>query len=296
MEGMGVLIPGCPAGTNLTVMVNRIIYTVLFVITLKFAVAQQHEIDRLQEELRNTQNDTVKLVLFRNISRIYSEMNPDSAFYYAEKSLSLARELNFKLEEGSALREMGYSLLNMGNYPRALQIVLSAIAIMEDPKSEQNILAGKYQGDDALINRELSPYAQRLGELGFTHQIMGVLYSNMNNYEKALHHHILARQYAEQAGNIPLQSIINMTMARAYLNLKKSDSALVSEQKAYEQAMQSGFKKYLGSILLNMGRIYAAQGNMQLANDYYRQSLVASTEQGYFRGVVATNLLLAECL
>ena len=63
---------------------------------------------------------------------------------------------------------------------------------------------------------------------------------------------------------------------------------------AYEQAMQSGYKKYLGSILLNMGRIYAAQGNMLLANDYYRQALVASTEQSYYRGVVATNLLLAE--
>ena len=223
-------------------MVRRIIYTVFCLAIVNHAIAQQSEIDSLQKMLGNTQNDTVKLVLFRNIARIYSEMNPDSAFYYAEKSLSLARELNFKLEEGSALREMGYSLLNMGNYPRALQTALSAFAIMEDPKSEQNILTGNYPGDDALTNRGVSPNAQRLGELAFTHQIMGVLYSNMNNFEKALHHHILARQNAEEAGNTPLQSIINMTMARAYLNLKKTDSALISEKRLMNRLCNQGLK------------------------------------------------------
>jgi hypothetical protein len=50
---------------------------------------------------------------------------------------------------------------------------------------------------------------------------MGVLYANSDNYEKALTHHELGRYNAELSGNRPLQSIINMTMARAYLSLKK---------------------------------------------------------------------------
>jgi tetratricopeptide (TPR) repeat protein len=120
----------------------------------------------------------------------------------------------------------------------------------------------------------------------FAHQILGVLYANSNNYEKALIHHELGRYNAECRVMFPLQSIINMTMARAYLNLKKVDSALISEQLAYEQVMQTGFKRYLGSVLLNMGRIYAAKGNISMANEYYRKSLVASAENGYFRGVV----------
>jgi two-component system, NtrC family, sensor kinase len=275
-------------------MVKRIIYTVFFVAVVNLAGAQDYLIDSLKKEISITQNDTVKLAILRNIARIYSEINPDSALNYAEKSLSISRRLNFKLEEANALREMGYALMNMGNYPRSLQIVLSAIAITEDPKSEKKVLTGEYPGDDGLINSNTTPHAQRLRELAFTHQIMGLLYGNRNNYEKALFHHLQARHNAELAGNIPLQSIINMTLARAYLNVKKTDSALISEQKAYEQAMQSGYKKYLGSILLNMGRVYTAQGNTQLATEYYRQSLVASEEQGYIRGVVATKLLLAE--
>ena len=275
-------------------MKKQVTCYLLFMLMASSVFAQQIYIDSFRRKLDITASDTMRLVLLRNLARSYSELNPDSSFFYAEKALSIARRLNFKLDESSALREMGYSLLNRGNYPRSLQTSLSSLAISEDPKSEQKVLVGKFDNDDELMYRTATPHEQRLSELAFTHQIMGVLYANRNNYEKALLHHQHARQYAEMSGNIPLQSIINMTMSRAYLNLKKTDSALISLQKAYDQAMRTGFKRYLGSILLNLGRIYSVKGDTQLANDYYRQSLMASAEHGYFRGVVASNLLLAE--
>ncbi|HET6723920.1 MAG TPA: ATP-binding protein, partial [Chitinophagaceae bacterium] len=266
---------------------------VVFFISVS-AVAQQAYIDSFRREVSLTNNDTIQLVLLRNIARSFSELNPDSAFFYAEKGLKVARKLNLKLDEASALREMGYALLNRANYPRSLQTVLSSMAILQNPKSEQKVLVGNFPGDDELMYRTAPPHKQRLSELAFTHQIMGVLYANSENYEKALLHHEQARQHGELSGNIPLQSIINMTMARAYLNLKKVDSALLSEQLAYKQVMQTGFERYLGSVLLNLGRIYAAKGDVLMANEYYRQSLVASAENGYFRGVVASNILLAQ--
>ncbi|HET6767153.1 MAG TPA: ATP-binding protein [Chitinophagaceae bacterium] len=266
---------------------------VCFFISLS-AAAQQAYIDSFRREASITKNDTTQLILLRNIARSYSELNPDSSFLYAEKALKVARKLNLKLDEGSALREMGYALLNRANYPRSLQTLLSAMAILENPKSEERVLVGKFSGDDELMYRTAPPHKQRLSELAFAHQIMGVLYANSNNYEKALIHHEHGRRNAEMSGNIPLQSIINMTMARAYLNLKKVDSALISEQLAHEQVMQTGFNRYLGSVLLNLGRIYAAKGNILMANDYYRKSLVASAENGYFRGVVASSILLGE--
>jgi len=275
-------------------MKKRFSHFVVFFFISASAVAQQAYIDSFRRKVNLTNNDTTQLILLRNIARSYSELNPDSSFLYAEKALKIARKLNLKLDEGSALREMGYALLNRANYPRSLQTLLSSMAILEDPNSEQRVLVGKFPGDDELMYRIATPHKQRLSELAFAHQIMGVLYANSNNYEKALIHHEHARYNAEMSGNVPLQSIINMTMARAYLNLKKVDSALISEQLAYQQVMQTGFKRYSGSVLLNLGRIYAAKGNIPMANEYYRKSLVASAENGYFRGVVASSLLLAE--
>src|SRR6187397_3191325 len=269
-------------------------YCIVFFFISVSAVAQQTYIDSFKRKASIINNDTLQLILFRNIARSYSELNPDSSFVYAEKALKVSRKLNLKLDEGSALREMGYALLNRANYPRSLQTLLASMAILENPKSEQRVLVGKFPGDDDLMYRIAPPHKQRLSDLAFAHQIMGVLYANSENYEKALIHHELGRYNAELSGNRPLQSIINMTMARAYLSLKKIDSALISEQLAYDQVMQTGFKRYLGSVLLNMGRIYAAKGNIPMANEYYRKSLLASAENGYFRGVVASNLLLAD--
>jgi two-component system, NtrC family, sensor kinase len=270
------------------------VYCFVFIATSVVARAQQSHIDSLIRIAGNTKSDTIKMVVFRSVARVYSELDPDSAYHYAEKCLQLARRMNFKLDEGASLREMAYSLLNRALYPRSLQLVLSSMAILENPKSEDNVLIGSFPGDDVLEYRMGTAHQQRLGELAFTHQIWGVLYANTNNYEKALTQHHLGRERAEMSGNKPLESIINMTMARMYLNLKKTDSALIVLKKAYALAEQTSFKRYIGSVLLNMGRVYAALGNKDLAIDYYRRSRTASAETYYFRGVVASDLLLAD--
>lgn len=272
----------------------RIAYCVLLISISTWSVAQKSHIDSLLQITNNIKSDTIKMVVFRSVARVYSELDPDSAYHYAEKCLQLARQMNFRLDEGASLREMAYSLLNRALYPRSLQLVLSSMAILENPKSEDNVLIGSFPGDDVLEYRMGTAHQQRLGELAFTHQIWGVLYANTNNYEKALTQHHLGRDRAEMSGNKPLESIINMTMARMYLNLKKTDSALIVLQKAYDLAQQTNFKRYIGSVLLNMGRVYAALGNKDLAIDYYRRSRKASVETYYFRGVVASDLLLAD--
>ncbi len=207
--------------------------------------------------------------------------------------LALAQKLHLKLEEGSALQEIGYAYLNKGNYPRSLQTLLSAMAILEDPKTEQSVLVGKFPGEDGMIDHMAARHLQRLSAVAFTEQTLGILYDDSYNYERARYYLILARQAAEQSGNIPVQSIVALSMHRVYLNLKKIDSAFMSIRWSYALAMQSGYKRFLGSILLNMGRTYAALGDTALANNYYRKAAVASAEQGYYRGVASSNLLLA---
>ncbi|HMG92813.1 MAG TPA: hypothetical protein VK589_22300, partial [Chryseolinea sp.] len=268
--------------------------SLLCLVAINLLFAQQFQIDSLQREAKITQNDTLRLVWLRTIARIYAEINPDSSYYYAEQSLQLSRKLNLKLDEANALREMGYAFLNRGNYPRSLKTLLSAMQILEDPKSEKNVLIGKFPGDDVTSDRTASPHAQRASEIAFAHQVLGVLYANSNNYEKSLYHHLQGRQKGEQSGNLIVQSFINLTLNRVYLQLGKNDSAMMSIQTAYDQTVRSGYTRYLGSVLLNIGRTYAALKNTSMANDYYRKALVTNADQGYFRGVVATNLLLAD--
>ena len=110
-------------------MIHRFIYTLLLLILVTHSKAQQPYIDRLRHEIAISQNDTVKIVLFKAIAEEYSEIKPDSSFYFAEHLLTVARKLNFKLNEADALTLMGYAFLNMVNYPMSLQTLLSALAI-----------------------------------------------------------------------------------------------------------------------------------------------------------------------
>jgi signal transduction histidine kinase len=275
-------------------MVKRPVYTLLTILFLKFAAAQQSYKDSLLHKISIEENDTARLILSSALTEEYIETKADSSLYYADKTLETAEKLNLKLEQVFALAEKGYSYLNMGNYPRSLQIFLSAIAIAEDPKSEQNILPAQYPPPDDFTNRHVTPHKQRLDKLARIHQYMGILYSNNANYEKALAHFLKTRQLTEQTGNLRLSSINNITVGRAYLALHKPDSALMAGQRAYDQAMQVDYKRYLGSILLNLGRIHVTLGHAYLARDYFRKALAASKEFNYYRGVIATSLILSD--
>jgi two-component system, NtrC family, sensor kinase len=272
---------------------KRLLIFALFFLLYNFCEAQISRIDSLVREIRVVQNDRDKLLRLRTITRLYAEMNPDSSYRYSVLAANLARQLNLKIDEGGALGEQGYSFLNRGNYPRALKLLLSSIAVLEDRKAEQNVLVGKFEGDDRLFYREAPPHLQRLSEIAFVHQHLGVLYANANNYEKAWQYHLHARRNAKESGNVPMQSIVELTFNRVYLNLGQTDSALISINTAYDKTMESGYSRYLGSVLLNMGHTYAAIGNASTAVSYYKQSLRASGEQDYYRGLVAANLLLA---
>ncbi len=275
-------------------MKRRFFFTAILLVIVKLVAAQQSNIDSLKDEAAFSKNDTIKLILLEKIANVYSEINPDSAYYYAGKMVAITRKLNLKLEEVVGLGEMGYALLNMGNYPRSLQTFLSAISIAEDPDSEKNILPAQYPATDDFTDRSLPARLQRLANLSRILQYAGVLYGNSGNYEKGLFYYKTAIPLAEESNNLRILSITYATMGRVYFLLKYQDSALISLQKAYGYAIEAGYKRYLGSISLNMGRVYTAMGKQQTAKEYYQKALKASTEHDYTRGIVASNLVLAD--
>src|SRR5258705_705019 len=275
-------------------MVKRIIYTVGCFFIANAILAQQSYIDSLKREIAISHNDTTDLILFGRISDIYSEITHDSSYYYGEKMLAITKKLDLKLDETFALNQMSYALLNKGNHPRSLQKILSSIAISEDAASEKNLLPPQYDPIDEFTDRSLSPRLQRLTKLSRTYQYAGILCLNATNYEKAKNYYRLSIELSTQEKNNRLLSITYSTMGRTYLSLKQPDSALYFLQLAYDNASKVDYNRYIGSILLNIGRVYLAEGNKEKAKEYFMRGLFESNEHYYYRGVVASNLALAD--
>jgi two-component system NtrC family sensor kinase len=257
-----------------------------------FPQSYNYDLSQLRRRFENSSNDTLRLTQLDSLSYGYSEVNSDSSIFFAEKEIILARKLNYKLNEALALNGKGYGLLNTGNYPMALQTLLTALQVAEDEKSEENILPAKYQVSGVSFLSS-SPRICRLQVLSWIHFNTGILYENANNSEKELFHYMKALQLANETKNLASASMSYMNLGRLYLSLHKEDSALLFEQRAYELSQQLGFDGYNGSILLNLGRVYLARKDTQEAVNHFRRAITESENQQYYRGAIAGNLLLS---
>lgn len=275
-------------------MLRRIIYIKICLVLSIAVTAQQFNIDSLKNELAHSKNDTAIMLLLGNIADGYSEINPDSSYLYGNKMLTITKKLDLRLEEIFALCQMGYAQMNMGNYPRSLQTLISAISLSEDKNSEKNILPAGYPPVDEYSDRKQTASQQRITKLSRTFQNAGILYLNAGNYEKAKYYYYASIPLAAETNNFRLLSITYATLGRTYLTLKQPDSALICLQLAYDNAVKVDYNRYLGSILLNMGRVYVTKGNKEKAIEYFKKGLAESDEHGYYRGVVASNLALGD--
>ena len=276
-------------------MIKRIFSIILFcLLAATSLVGQKSLIDSVKLQLNSSVNDTTRMVLSGMLADEYSEINPDSSYVYGSKMLDITKRLNLRLDQVFALGTMGYAQLNLGNYPRSLQLLLSAISISEDKSSEKNVLPATYAPNDEFTDRTLTPAGQRIISLSRIYQYMGILYVNSGNYNKSKQYYYLSIPLATQFNNHRLLSIIYSTLGRTYLVLKQPDSALICLQLAYEHAVKVNYNRYLGSTLLNIARVYEAKNQMDSAREYFRRGLKESAEHGYFRGVVAIDLALAE--
>jgi len=274
-------------------MLKAIIFSIPILLSLHIANAQQSLIDSLETSLLTAPNDTARLSTYIGVAEIYSEEKPDSSLYYNQQILKLTQKLKFRLSEAYAYKNRAYALLNKGDFPGSLKLLLLAKSIAEDPSSAKITLPAKYAVTEKFYDHAMTPQVQRIDKLSEIYMTMGILYGNNNDHANELANKIKAKELATISGNMSVLSTVNLLLARTYMSMQKIDSALAVGEMAYSQAKESGFNVYLGSILLNLGRIYAIKGDENRSTDYIRNAIEAS-RINYPRGVVAGNLWFSD--
>ena len=129
------------------------------------------------------QNDTIRLNNFCELALKYSEVNRDSAIYFADIAFSIAEKLNQKFYQASILSDLGYTLLSNGDYGNALTKLLVANKIIEDKNIAKDVIITPFfkkyfTSDDPKINRIIL--------LGYIKNSLAMLYGRTNNFDKKL--------------------------------------------------------------------------------------------------------------
>ncbi len=268
-------------------MVKYFIYTLFFLVQTTNAKAQRSYIDSLLQELENAQHDTIKINLLTALSQYYSDTKPDSSVYFAEERVTLARKLNFKLEEVDASVFVAYGSVNVGNYPQALEYLLKALKIAENPESEKTAWH---------LSKNLTPRKARLVGLAAVHLQLGNVYRSTGNIEQELHHLKQCEKISTEIEDMSLLSFAHMQLGLTYLSQGKLDSALFFELRALEHRANDYTNKYRGKILNTIGFIYFNKGNYRLSRQYLSEAIRESQGQNNFQSLAEAYLYFSSLL
>ena len=227
----------------------------LFSILSDTTLSGTQKLDSLQLALRNASNDTLRMDAYYNMALYYMETNRDSAVYYDNKCIVLAKQLRLKLNEAHALSDKGYALIALGKYPSALESLSEAMKIAENPASEKSVLP---------FLRGHTPHERRLYNLGLIELRMGNLYraTGNRNMEKLKFFKTLG--YAKSIPDTFLLSLAYMYLGESYTYLNQLDSALFFEQQALTLQPHLDFflRTWEGNVLYFLGNIYLKKGSV----------------------------------
>jgi two-component system NtrC family sensor kinase len=241
---------------------------ILAIVLLPLAVSAQP--DSLERAFRTTPDGQDRFILARFIYNYYEETNRDSALFYANEGLAVAQRSNHKIAAGYSLVNKSYQLIGLGRLGAALQCILQAFAIAEDPKNETDphwdITTANFPGNNRLL------------VLSYAHHMYGLLMVATENPQQQIYHFREALRIGTQINYRPRMMLASMNLGRGFLLINNTDSALYYERQAENIAIETGFTKYVGTVQLHLGDIYQGLGKTAIANQYYYRGIRLSEE------------------
>lgn len=240
-----------------------------FLFTLMVSVSKgQHRVtDSLHRELSISTQDTNRVLLLSELSLQYRLSTPDSAMWYGQKALSLARQINYPKGEADALGSIGFVMREMGNLPNALKVEFKAIQLAEEHNQ---------------------PY-----EVARSQNIIGNIYLDLKDFSQALSYYHRARKKHAAIHNRTGLAITESNIGSAYEQLNRLDSAWYYEQRALREMVQLKLINNLPYVLRVLGNIQAKRGNSDLAMHYYQASSNIAFQENSLRNIAFANTAIA---
>jgi len=230
----------------------------LFVTGYVVALSAQSRtnLDSLKQVLRNQKDDSTKIETLSGLCWGYNFYKPDSADYYAQQALELAKKINSKEAEDLGYLFSWASQFVKGNYYKAIEIITKRLKNSEKENDVWGV-AGAY-GD--LFN----------------------CYRDMGDYKNALSYALKQKRINDSLNGTDL--VIYINVGNAYERMDQLDSALFYSQRAYELAVTH--KVEHSWISYNLGNVYAKLQQYELALVHYRLSLQIALNNNVYKDAV----------
>ncbi|HPE57497.1 MAG TPA: ATP-binding protein [Bacteroidales bacterium] len=244
----------------------------ILIFGLPFALAAQDSayMDSLRCELQHTKNDTIKMDIYRNMGFYLQNGKVDSALYYHEQQLAIAKKLNLKLYEADAHQQIGYVLVWQGDFPRALKNYNQALKIISEPNSAEN------PWGYTNFSFSKSPADARLSIIGMIHLELSWLYNNTRINEKKRFHLNEAYKIGLQLNSSKILSLTTRDLGVQFAENNQPDSAILYYKKSISQFKKSPIDVGLGFLFQRISQVYETRHQPDSALSYLRKAINAN--------------------
>lgn len=276
----------------------NLIFILSFLSSALFAEDRKSKIDSLEKCIGNWhKQDTIKVNLLVDLANQLYEMDRyDDAFITAMQAKLLAEKLNFKSGIASSLRRIGAIQTEQGEYPQALESLLSSLHIYESLHNNQEIfMVNNNIGTVFYYQQDYEKALEYYGKSfkynqvdGLTNTNIGMVYGEKGEYTYSLYYFFQALKYYKAENNNNGIGLALINIGTIYDLQNQNDSALVYYLKSLE--IKREIKDYKGQCdaLGSIGDIYFKQKQYTQALKHQNQSLQLSKQINYANGIKLT--------
>ena len=244
----------------------------LFILLLSISLAfgQKRVIDSLNQLMRNTNNDTMRLVISERLSFEWLNSNSDSSLLYADLYLKLSEKLEYRLNEADALRLAAFNYTYTGNYPRALEKLYRALKTCPDKREDNKFLSSEYLSMQYVPNHLHVYEKYKLYILANIHYNFWLLYW-INGSNEGIKHEQICSRIAKQIG---ADELIAGSYANKGSNSEDNpDSLLYNSHLAYDLLLNVPNTKLLGPFAEIIAHAYHLKGDRENMFKYLQLGL-----------------------
>ena len=236
---------------------------VFYFMSILCARAQNNTVTLLLQQLQAAKPDIERIQIYKSLSDLYSNKNPDSALLMAERSLEIAQNIKFEEGTANAFVAKGRALVALEKYPEALRSHFSGLKISEQLKL------------DSLTERCYSE--------------IGLLYNAIGNTTKALYYVEHADSLAKSLSGRGEQSYIYLNLGVVYRKKNFYDSAISYNIRALVLERKTKDSLTIAIALYNISDNYIKKHMYGKALPYLQESWAISKEIDDFVGIAYCN-------
>jgi tetratricopeptide (TPR) repeat protein len=285
---------------------KKLIYILFFFIAgiAMQAIAQQSKIDSLLILLKTDKEDTNKVNHLYQLSN--KAVDDKDIVKYAEQSLLLAKNLNYKKGIAHATNNMGLIYNREGQIKEALDYYYHALKIDEEINDKEGISyllnnIGSIHYRQRQIKEALDYYnrALKIEEelndkrgIAISFNNIGLIYQTKNQIKEALDYYDHALKIEEEINDKEGIATLLANIGNIYYNQGQIKETLDYYHPALKILEEINDKEGIATLLTKIGEVYFKQKEYGLALTYSDSSLKFSQVIGFPQGILNAAQLL----